>query len=204
MIKVLDISLGQVRGLSLLGTPGVPVIAPGRVLTSGYYTEQTTGQVYYYDAANDRWYYYAAGFLYPLAITWKPSPSAKVEMVGGVDKLRFNLTLKYSGPAVTRSFYAAVGDNKTSGGFAEWDGWQITKSIDIPAYSAPTLVTGKYIDVPIKTGRGGYDGAAYVKILDGFTLTEGVNTTPYYYDVFHITPPEGIFTEFGITTFVKV
>lgn len=210
MIKTLEVSLGQVGALNLLDPPaiGVPVVEPGVVLASGYYTEQTTGQLYYYDAVNDQWYYYAAGLLYPLEISWKPSPTAKIDLTAG-DKLRFNLTFKYKGPAVSRSFYAAIGNSKTSGSFEEWSGYNATKSIAIPAYETPTLITGKYIDIVIPSGtplweHGGEDGGAYCKITDGFTLIEGENCTPYYYNVCHIIPAEGEFTEFAITKFEKV
>lgn len=211
MIKTLEVSLGQVGELSLLDPPqvGIPVVELGLVLASGYYTEQTTGQLYYYDARNDQWYYVtAAGYLYPLAISWTPSPSAKIDLVAG-DRLRFNLTFKYMGPAVTRDFYAAIGNNSKSGSFGEWSGYNATKSISIPSYETPTLVTGKYIDIVIPTGEplwghSGEDGAAYCKIMDGFTLTEGENCTPYYYDVCHIVPAAGEFTEFGITKFERV
>ena len=210
MIKTLNVSLGQVEGLSLPDPPaiGVPVVEPGVVLASGYYTEQTTGQLYYYDADNDQWYYYAAGLYYPLAISWQPSPTAKIDLVGG-DTLRFNLTFKYMGPAVTRSFYAAIGNNSKSGSFGEWSGYNATKSISIPANTTPTIITGNYVDILIPTGEplwghSGEDGAAYCKILDGFTLIEGQNCTPYYYDVCHIVPAAGEFTEFAITKFEKV
>ena len=210
MIKILEVSLGQVGALNLLDPPaiGVPVITPGQVVATGYYTNPTTGQQYYYNANLDQWYYVAAGLLYPLAISWKPSPSSKIDLVAG-DKLRFNLTFKYMGPAVTRNFYAAIGNNKTSGTFSEWSGYTATKSISIPAKTTPTLITGQYIDLTIPTGEPlwghqGEDGAAYCKILDGFTMIEGENCTPLYYDVCHIVPAAGEFTEFGITKFEKV
>lgn len=210
MIRTLEVSLGQVGALNLLDPPaiGVPVVEPGVVLASGYYTEETTQQLYYYDADADQWYYYAAGLLYPLAISWKPSPSPKIDLVAG-DKLRFNLTFKYMGPAVTRKFYAAVGINKTSGTFGEWTDFTVTKSISIPAKTTPTLITGQYIDLLIPAGEAiwdhhGEDGAAYCKILDGFTLIEGENCTPQYYDVCHIIPAVGEITDFGITKFEKV
>ena len=200
MIKTLEVSLGQV---------GVPVVTPGQVLATGYYTEQTSGQLYYYDAPNDQWYYVtAAGYIYPLSISWAPSPSAKIDLVAG-DKLRFNLAFKYMGPAVTRSFYAAIGNNSKSGSFGEWSGFNVTKSISIPAKTTPTLITGQYIDIVIPAGQAiwdhhGEDGGTYCKIMDGFTLIEGENCTPYYYDVCHIVPAEGEFTEFGITKFERV
>lgn len=209
MIKTLEVSLGEIGALSLdLARIGVPVVEPGVVLATGYYTEETTGQQYYYNANLDQWYYYAAGLYYPLAISWRPSPTAKIDLVAG-DKLRFNLTFKYMGPAVTRTFYAAIGNSKTSGTFEEWSGYNATKNISIPAKTSPTLITGQYIDVAIPTGEplwghGGEDGGAYCKIMDGFTLIEGENCTPYYYSVCHIIPAAGEFTEFGIVKFEKV
>lgn len=204
MIKVLQVSLGGV-GVAQLNPSviGVPVVEPGVVLASGYYIEQTSGQQYYYDANLDQWYYYAAGYYYPLAITWTPSPTTKIDLSAG-DKLRFNLTFKYMGPAVERSFYVAIGSNKTSGTFDEWFGYNEVKSISIPVKATLTLITGQYIDIIIPSTHQGEDGAAYCKILNGYTLIEGENCTPYYYDVCHIVPAVGEFTEFGITKFEKV
>lgn len=213
MIKTLEVSLGQVGVLSLLDPPqvGVPVVEPGVVLASGYYTEQTTGQLYYYDAVNDQWYYYAAGYIYPLSISWVASPSPKIDLVAG-DKLRFNLTFKYMGPQVTRKFRAAVGDDHSpgyTGSFAEWTDWNITKSITIPAKATPTLITGQYIELIVPSGSAfwdheGDDGAAYCKIMDGFTLVQGVNCTPHYCHVCHSVPAVGEVTDFAVTSFVKV
>ena len=207
MIKTLEVSLGQV---GMLDPPaiGVPVITPGQVVATGYYTDPTTGQQYYYNANLDQWYYVAAGLLYPLAISWMPSPSPKIDLVAG-DKLRFNLTFKYMGPAVTRDFYAAVGNNSKSGSFDEWSGYNAIKSISIPAKTTPTLITGQYIEITVPSGEPfwghhGEDGAAYCKITDGITFVEGQNITPLYYDVCHIVPAAGEFTEFGITKFEKV
>lgn len=201
--NVLSVSLA-------VGNPpevGVPVVAPGVVLSSGYYTDSSTGQQYYYDARNDQWYYVAAGYLYPLAISWKQSPSPKVDLVAG-DKLRFNLTLRYMGPAVTRAFYAAVGNDKTSGSFSEWSGYTAIKNISIPAKTTPTTITGQYIDIVVPSGEPwwshvGEDGAAYCKIMDGFTLVEGENCTPFYYNVCHIIPAAGEFSNLAIISFTK-
>lgn len=216
MIKTLELNLGAVSGLVDPPAIGVPVVEPGVVLASGYYTEQTSGQLYYYDAINDQWYYVtAAGLLYPAAApSWKPSPSPKIELVGG-DTLAIVLHFKYIGPAVTRTFRAALGDNKTSGSFAEWTEWFADEKwywegpVDIAEQDTPTGVT-QYIYLPIPTkpevwgDHGGKDAACYCKIMDGFTLTEGVNCTPYYYDVCHVIKVKGEFTEFSITEFLKV
>ncbi|GAI70877.1 unnamed protein product [marine sediment metagenome] len=204
MIKELNVSLGNISPATLDPPQvGVPVVAPGQVLATGYYTEQTSGQLYYYDATVDQWYYYAAGYLYPLAIPWEASPSDMVDLVAG-DTLRLNVTFKYIGPAVTRTFHAAIGTNSKSGSFDEWGGdWNPEVEIDIPECGMLVPIS-KYIDILIPSGHGGDDGACYCKIMDGFTLTVGENCTPYYYDVCHIIEPEGEFSEFAITKFEKV
>ncbi len=198
-IKALEVSLIQI---------GVPVVEPGIILASGYYTEQTSGQDYYYDAPNDQWYYYTAGYYYPLALSWVPSPSAMIDLSAG-DILRFNLSFKYMGLAVTRTFYAAVGNNSKEGSFWEWSGFTKSKDISIPAHETPTLITGQYLDIVIPAGEAiwdhyGEEGGAYCKILNGFTLLQGQNCTPLYYDVCHLVPAIGEFVEFGITKFEKV
>ena len=93
MIKTVDIALGQI-GVAQLNPLGiaVPDVAPG-VYATGYYIDDVTGQQYYYDAPNDQWYYSAAGIIYPLAISWKPSPSPKINLGAG-DTLRFLLSFK--------------------------------------------------------------------------------------------------------------
>lgn len=211
-IKTLEVSLGQVGELSLLDPPqiGVPVVEPGVVLTTGYYTDPTTGQWYYYNATLDQWYYYAAGLLYPLAISWKPSPSPKVELTEE-ETLRFQLRFYYQGPLVTRKFRAAIGDNKTSGAFTEWSGCNVTSNISLPKCDTKTLFTDRYIDLVLPGwdwyefwGHAGEDFAAYVKIMNGLTLTEGINCTPQYYNVGRIIEKKGEFSEFSITKFEKV
>ncbi len=189
---------------------GVPVVPSGQVMASGYYTEPTTGYRYYYDSYRDQWYVVVAGYMYPLAISWKPSPSANLELTEK-ETLRFRLRFYYIGPAVTRTFYAAIGDNKTSGSFSEWSGCNVTKDISFPRCNTETLFTDKYIDLVMPEwswletwGHAGEDFAAYVKIMNGLTLTEGVNCTPYYYNVGHVIAKEGEFSEFSITGFEKV
>ena len=203
MIKTLEISLATLEPPVV----GVPVVAAG-VLASGYYTDPGSDIQYYYDAGNDQWYHVQSGYLYPLAISWQPSPSAKVDLISG-DSLRFRLTTRYMGPPVTRTFYAALGNNKTSGSFEEWSGYTASKEISFPGCDSPTLFTDRYIDIIIPAGEPlwghhGEDGAAYCKVMNGITLTEGKNCTPYYYNVCHIVAVEGEFTEFGIASFEKV
>lgn len=206
MIKTIDVSLGQL-GASQLSNPTtipVPILTAGEVLASGYYTDPVTEQLYYYDATANQWYYSAAGYLYPLALSWKPSPTPKIDLIGGVDKLRFRLSFKYKGPAVTQKFRACIGTNKMSGTFDAWSGYDAVKDIDIPKCLTITLITDKYIDIPIPVdGRAGQDGAAYCK-KDQLLLIEGEDSTPLYYDVCHIVVPEGEFTNMLISKFEKV
>ena len=157
------------------------------------------------------WYdgfYYPQGIYYPAAVSWQPSPSPKVELNPG-DTLRINLALKYRGPAQTRRFRAAIGNNSKSGGFAEWSGYWSTRDITLPAKTTLTTLTGLYIDIPIPTGtpwweHSGEDGAVYVKIEDGLFFTEGENITPYYYDAVYVIAAEGEFANFAISSIAKV
>jgi len=151
--------------------------------------------------------YYPQGFYLPQAVSWRPSPSAKVELNPG-DTLRINLTFQYSGPAQVRNFYASLGNNSKSGSFSEWSGYNATRAIDLPARSTLGLVTGKYIDIPIPTStawweHSGEDGAVYVKLLNGLFYTEGQNITPYYYDAVHIISSSGEFANFAISSVQK-
>lgn len=206
MIKTLDVSLGQLGVMSQLGNPTtipVPILTAGEVLATGYYTDTVTGQTYYYDATINQWYYSAAGYLYPLALSWQASPSPKIDLIGGIDTLRFNLSFKYMGPAVTQKFRACIGTSKMSGSFDAWSGYDKVKDISIPGYDVPTLIT-EYIDVPIPVdGRAGLDGGAYCK-KDQLLLIEGEDSTPLYYNVCHIVVPEGEFTNMLISKFEKV
>ena len=145
-----------------------------------------------------------------LAISWQPSPSTKLELTEK-ETLRFKLRFYYLGPLVTRRFYAALGNNKTSGTFEEWSGCTVTKDISLPLCSMKTLYTDKYIDLVLPDwswfetwGHAGEDFAAYVKIMNGLTLTEGVNCTPYYYNVGRVIAKAGEFSEFSITKFEAV
>lgn len=215
MIKELNVPLGNISPATLDPPQvGVPAVAPGQVLVTGYYIDQATGQLYYCDAALEQWYYYAAGYLYPLGVSWKPSPSPVIDLIGG-DRLRLNLTFKYQGPAQTRRFRAALGDNSKSGWFNEWtelfadEKWYAERDIPIPRCDAPTLITER-IDITIPTkpevwgDHHGKIAAAYCKIEDGLFFTEGENITPYYYDVCYVVKVKGEFSEFAITKFEKV
>lgn len=205
MIKTLDVSLGLIAP-SQVDPPGVlvPTISPEQVIATGYYTDPVTGQLYYYDAIDDQWYYYAAGYIYPLGISWKPSPSPKIDLIGGVDTLRLRLSFKYIGPAMTQRFYATIGENKTSGTFDEWSGYNTHKDIPLTRYDTPTLITDKYLDIVIPPdGHDGEDGAVYCK-KDQYFIEEGKDSTPCYYNVCHIVKAEGEFTDMVISKFEKV
>ena len=208
MIKTLNVSLGQigVAQQNPLGI-GVPVIPAGEIYATGYYTDESTGIVYYYDAPLDQWYYYAAGLIYPLSEhSWLPSPSPMIDLAVG-DTLRFLLDFYFAGPLpVTQKFYAVIGNNSKSGGFGEWDGWNVRKDILVPASDIPLHHGNYYIDLVIPDSwprHEGEDFAAYCK-KDQLLVEEGKDSTPYYYDVCHIVPAEGEFTLMTISKFEKV
>lgn len=182
---------------------GVPVIPAGTTLASGYYTDPTTGIRYYYNARQDQWYLVSGLAFTPLAVSWKPSPSALLNIAIG-ETLRFNLSFYYIGPAVTKPFYAVIGANKKTGTFEEWSGGAEVANIAIPSCTVRTLITGKYVDLYISGSwwHYGETAAAYCK-TEGITLTEGVNCTPLYYDVCHVIEAAGEITGFAIASFVK-
>lgn len=194
-ISGLSLSLGGLPVSSI----GVPGVVPA---STGYCTDVSTGYKYYYSASEDRWYLVYGGNLYPLEIPWAPSPSAKMNLVAG-DTLKMSCSFKYIGPATTVDVYGAIGQNKFSGTFNEY--WHDVDQWSIPANltSAPVTRTA-YVTVPVGSGRGGEDLAAYFKILNGITLIHGVNCTSYYYNVAHIIEPAGEITNLEITGFEKV
>jgi hypothetical protein len=177
----------------------------GQALITGYY--MIDGQRYYYNALTNQWYLCSGLLLVPLtvapqAVSWKPSPSPMISLMVG-DTLRTRLSFYYKGPARTQNFYMALGANRTSGWFDEW-GDHVLKNVPIPLprCDTPTLINDKYIDMPI-VGRQGAEAAAYCKLSGVDITTEGINTTPLYYDVCSIVAAEGEFSEFKITKFEK-
>ena len=203
MIKTLEVSLGVIEAAQLNPSGiAIPDITQ-EIYATGYYADPLTGTEYYYDAPLDQWYYYVAGYIYPLAISWQPSPVAKINLAAG-DTLRFLLSFKFMGPLPeTQVFKAFIGNNSKSGGFGEWDNFWAKKSWVIPASATPSLHTSYYVDLVIPSGHQGEDGAAYCK-KDQLLVEEGKDTTPYYYDVCHIVPAVGEFTEMKISKFEKV
>ena len=204
-IKTLVVPLGIVKA-SQVSTPRVPVpdFLYNQIQASGYVTDGSTGQVYYYNAQTEQWYYKVGSLLYPLAISWQPSPTTTMlQLVGGVDEVRFKLTFGYIGPAIEQEFIAFIGENKTSGSFASW--WNSVKICNIPRNDGPnpTIITSFFIDVPVGTNKGGEDIACYLK-KDQTFIEEGTDSTPYYYNVGHIGEAEGDFSDLAITSFQKV
>lgn len=203
MIKTLNVALGQIGAAQQnpLGI-AIPDITQ-EIYATGYYIDPLTGTEYYYDSINDQWYYYAAGYIYALGISWKPSPSPMINLGAG-DTLRFLMSFKFAGPVpVTQVFKAFIGNNTKEGGFGEWDNFWATKEWVISSSDVPLLHDKFYVDLIIPSGHEGEDGAAYLK-KDQFFIEEGKDSTPYYYDVCHIVPAEGEFTEMKITKFEKV
>ena len=201
-IKTIVIPMGLVKA-SQVSSPGiaVPDFPYDQIQASGYVTNGDTGQVYYYNAQTEQWYYKIGTLLYPLGISWQPSPSSKLACTGGVDALRFRLSFMFVGTQVTQSFKAEIGENKTSGSFDSW--WEKIQSFTIPASSTPVRVSSVFIDIPIPTGKAGKDFGAYLKKNQVF-ITEGIDSTPYYYNVGSILSTEGEFSELAITSFQKV
>ena len=225
MIRSLEVSLGQVGGLSLIDPPGVdiPMATPGQIFTSGYYTDPITGQLYYYDATLDQWYYYAAGLYYPLATAWESAstvnPAAPISVLIG-DTVQIAVSFKYQGPEKTIRLRGALGFGTTNTGTGS-DSGQFQEGVD--AYTlgftvGPSELTAKSytktVDVVVPdrvwmptgnwVGTAGRQLALYAKLVDGVSLELYKTLSVYLRGALAVAPVEPVFSEFSITNFVKV
>ena len=85
--KTLELPLGSISALQVTE------------YTTGWYQDEVTGEYYYYDATEKKWYIYAAGYLYALAIAELSAPKTVTLKAG--DSLKISISYKYTGPAVT-------------------------------------------------------------------------------------------------------
>ena len=150
---------------------------------SGWYYNQDTGEYYYYDAAADQWYVYAAGYLYPLTTQWANAstvnPDAPVAVEIG-DTVRINVSFSYQGPRKTFTLYGAIGVGRWSSGSGSDYGDFIEgsppgrKSLTVGPDDTPRTYT-EYVDVVVPSSANGHSlagklAAIYVKIIDGVGL----------------------------------
>ena len=187
-----------------LSLGGADPVVGQQLAFSGWYRDPVTGQQYYYDAVQNQWYVYAAGYLYALGYM---NPAPKQVTLAPGDKLKITLSFKYTGPAVTgvSSRYCIGAYGAT--GFDEKI--YLTPTFNIPANltATPVTVTNEAtFTLPASPGADWDD--IYVKIWGGTPSIGGSELSPNYifgYEnaliIVGITP---VITEFKILDFVKV
>lgn len=223
MIRTLEVSLGEV-GVLNPGNPldtDIPMATPGQVFATGHYTDPLTGQVYYYNASLDQWYYYAAGLYYPLATTWESAstvnPAAPIDVLIG-DTVRIEVSFKYQGAEKTIRLRGALGFGTTNTGTGN-DSGQFQEGVD--AHSSPFTVVSeltpksytKTVDVVVPdkvwmpvgyyVGTAGRQLALYAKLVNGVSLELGKTLSPYLRGALSIAPVEPVFSEFTVVNYYK-
>lgn len=176
-------------GLSLEGIVG------SLAYETGWYQDTITGQYYYYDAVQNQWYVYVAGYLYSLGYM---NPAPKQVSLGPGEKLKITLSFKYIGPALTVSSRYVIGIFGALG-FDERVYQQL--SLAIPANLTTTPITvsqNATLTLPV-TGAGADWNDIYVKIWTA--------TWEYFFgfeNALSIVGLQPTITEFKILDFVKV
>lgn len=124
--KALDLSLGTIEG-------------DPPAYETGWYQDTVTGEYYYYDATEKKWYIYAAGYLYALAIAEESAPK-KVTVKAG-DSVKISISYKYTGPASTGvEEYFSIGIKGITGYSPKVTG---TITRNLPICATPTTFTAE-------------------------------------------------------------
>jgi len=192
----------MIQGLALfLGS----VVADPPDYTTGWYHDPVTGQPYYYDAENKKWYIYAAGYLY--ALGYMTAAPKQVTLSPG-DSLKITLSFQYIGPAVTGvssryciGVYGALGFTEKV---------VLTPTFNIPANLTGTPVTvTNYATLALPASGVGSDwDDIYVKIWGGTPAIGGSEASPNYIfgyeNALLLVTLAPTITEFQIADFVKV
>lgn len=179
--KTLELPLGNI-----VGNPAYE---------TGWYQDAATGQYYYYDAVQNLWYVYVAGYLYALGYM---NPAPKQVSLGPGEKLKITLSFKYRGPALTVSSRYVIGIFGALG-FDERVYEQKTLPIPENLTATPITVTqDATLTLPV-TGAGADWNDIYVKIW--------TPTWEYFFGYENALIIVGIqpeISEFKILDFVKV
>jgi len=121
--KTLALSLGSISAMQVTG------------YTTGWYRDPITGQRYYYDAENKKWYIYAAGLLQPLAIAEQSAPKTVTLQAG--DSLKISISYRYTGPAITGAEeYFSIGYKDVLGYHPKVEGTN-TRNLPVCATAMP-------------------------------------------------------------------
>ncbi len=192
-IKSLGLNLGAID----------PVVGQ-QLAVSGYYIDPITGQKYYYDAVQNKWYSVTASGLLVALSTYMNSAPKQVSLVPG-DKLQITISFKYVGPAVSGVVgYYCIGVYGV--GFTEEIVGQTSFSLPLTTTTpASPNVTNSYT-FTIPTGIDASWNDIYVKIFGGSPSIAASATTPYifgYIDALVFAALTPTITEFAIKDFVK-
>jgi hypothetical protein len=188
-----------------LSLKGADPVVGQQLTSSGWYYDPVTGKQYYYNALQNQWYIYVAGYLYALGYM---NPAPKTVTLAPGEKLKMTLSFKYTGVAVTGvsaryciGVYGAAGfDEKV----------YATTTFNIPANltTTPITVTNEATLTLPTTGVGSDWNDIYVKIWGGTPSIGGSELSPNYIFGYEnalvlvgLTPT---ITEFKILDFTKV
>ncbi|AQW61794.1 hypothetical protein B1779_00440 [Dehalococcoides mccartyi] len=190
-LKTLSIELGEFKALqeSALGQMPEPSAA-------GWYIDPRTGERVFYDPDSHKFYTLAGGIYIPLGYM---NPAPKQITLAPGEKLRINMSFKYSGPAISSAIcYYSIGVYGLFG-FDEKMVGQNSKSL--PQYTTPTQVTDSYtFTLPTNVGNDWDD--IYCKIYGG---SPGVPQTLFGYEqALLIIGKDPTISEFMIADFAKV
>ena len=173
------------------------VVADPPDYTTGWYHDPVTGQNYYYDATNKRWYIYAAGLLQALTIAELTGPKVVNLSIG--DSLTISISYKYSGPSITGAEeYFSIGYKDVLGYHPQIVG---TNSRNLAGCVTPTLFTAlKTLVIPAGVGDNWVN--IECKVWHG---TPAVPETGLrYLNALMIVGLVAAVTEFTIVDYVKV
>jgi len=176
-----------------------------QLLSSGWYYDPVTGKQYYYNAVQNQWYIYVAGYLY--ALGYMTAAPKQVTLSPG-DSLKITLSFQYIGPAVTGvssryciGVYGALGFTEKV---------VLTPTFNIPANLTGTPVTvTNYATLALPASGVGSDwDDIYVKIWGGTPAIGGSEASPNYIfgyeNALLLVTLAPTITEFQIADFVKV
>jgi len=179
-IKTLELSLGSIVEYQ-----------------TGWYRDPTTGQYYYYDGENKKWYILAAGVLQPLAIAEQSAP--KTVSVKAGDNLKISISYKYTGPAITGAEqYFSIGSKDIFGYHPKVEG---VVSRNLPVCGTATLFTAeRTLVIPADVG----EDWQHIECKVWHGTPDAPETGLRYINALTIVGIEANITVFTIVDYVKV
>jgi hypothetical protein len=198
--KTLALDLGKLQVLQ----DGAGIVVQQEPLVSGWYVDPRTGQRIFFDA-NARNFYTMAGGVY-LPLMSLSSPPKQVNIAPG-DRLKIDVSFKYTGPAITgASIRYCVGPN---GAFGFTEQMVAIETFNIPQVTtppaAPNVSSSHIFSIPTNVGTDWT--CIYVKMYGG-TPSLGSEVVPSYIfgyqDALVIVGTQPSITEFKIADFAKV